>query len=273
MQALALSRRGMTRSALVPTMGALHEGHLSLMRLAHEHADQVDVSIFVNPAQFAPGEDLDRYPRTLQEDLDACRHEGVDTVFCPSAAQVYACDHSTNIAESRLSTGLCGRYRPGHFDGVVTVVGKLFNIMLPAVAVFGRKDYQQACVIQRMVRDLNYPVELVLAPIVREPDGLAMSSRNRYLSPGDRARACAIFQGLSRAETDVAKGVTDAETLIGGMRDALRTAGLQAQYIECVDAVTLDEVTCLDRPAVLAVAVTVGHTRLIDNVALIPPAG
>ncbi len=275
MQALAAERRGRgTRVALVPTMGALHEGHLSLVRIAHQHGDEVDVTIFVNPTQFAPSEDLCKYPRALERDLDLCRAEGVSTVFCPDEGQVYAADHSTGISETSLSQGLCGAYRPGHFDGVVTVVAKLFNIMLPSAAVFGRKDFQQARVIQRMVRDLNFPVHIVLAPIVREPDGLAMSSRNRYLSASERERALSISKALRDAEGAVAGGTSDAEALRASVEAAISDAGLKVQYVACVDADTLEATDSLGRPMLMAVAAFVGSTRLIDNVVLRPrPSG
>ncbi|MBL7076678.1 MAG: pantoate--beta-alanine ligase [Kiritimatiellae bacterium] len=273
MQALAIERRSKgVNTALVPTMGALHEGHLSLIRLAHEHGDEVDVTIFVNPTQFGPGEDLSRYPRTLERDLELCRKEGVATVFCPNDGEVYAADHSTQISETSLSSGLCGAYRPGHFDGVVTVVAKLFNIMLPTAAVFGRKDFQQARAIQRMVRDLNFPVRIVLAPIVREPDGLAMSSRNRYLSEAEREQALSISRALKAAETEVAGGSENAEVLQRAAEAAITAAGLEVQYVACVDADTLEPVARVGRQVVLAVAALVGNTRLIDNVVLQPSA-
>jgi len=272
MQGVARARYGRVSTALVPTMGALHEGHLSLIRLARDRADQVDVTVFVNPAQFGPGEDLEQYPRPFEDDLAACRREGVATVFCPGAGQMYAGNHSTLIAESALSEGLCGRYRAGHFNGVVTVVAKLFNIMLPTVAVFGQKDYQQVCVIQRMVRDLDFPVEIVVAPIVREADGLAMSSRNRYLGADERARALALSQGLMQARADVAAGERDAHRLEQALSSALAEAGLHVQYAACVDADTLAPVRAVDRPTLFAVAVQVGTTRLIDNVILLPRA-
>jgi pantoate--beta-alanine ligase len=249
-------------------MGALHEGHLSLVRLAHEHGDEVDVSLFVNPTQFGPDEDLARYPRALERDMELCREEGVTTLFCPGAEQVYAADHSTHISETRLSLGLCGEHRPGHFDGVVTVVAKLFNIMLPSVAVFGQKDFQQVRVIQRMVRDLNMPVRIVMAPIVREADGLAMSSRNRYLSGAEREQALSISKALRDAEDAVAKGASDAEVLRTSVEAGISDAGLKVQYVACVDADSLEPVENLDRAALLAVAAFVGNTRLIDNVVL-----
>jgi pantoate--beta-alanine ligase len=271
MQALARARVGTVSTALVPTMGALHEGHLSLIRMAREIAREVDVSIFVNPTQFGPGEDLDRYPRPLEQDLEACRREGVTTVFCPDADEMYPSDWSTHVSETRLSTGLCGSHRSGHFDGVVTVVAKLFNIMLPTVAVFGQKDYQQARVIQRMVRDLSFPVEIVVAPIVRDPDGLALSSRNRYLSEEERARALGISKGLKASEAAVAAGERDVEVLQAALQETLRTAGLDPQYAEFVDAETLQPVSRIEDPTLVAVAACVGDTRLIDNMVLTPP--
>lgn len=271
MQALALAqRRHGVKTALVPTMGALHEGHLSLVRLAHAHGDEVCVSIFVNPTQFGAGEDLSRYPRALERDLELCRTADVATVYCPDEEAVYAPGHSTTVSEAVLSAGLCGAFRPGHFDGVLTVVAKLFNVTLPDVAVFGRKDFQQARLIQRMVRDLNFPVRIVLGPIVREADGLAMSSRNRYLSGAVREQALAISRALRRAEGDVARGCRDADALVATVRAALAAAGLEVQYVSCVDAETLESIECVERSALLAVAAFVERTRLIDNVVLLP---
>ncbi|NQU39040.1 MAG: pantoate--beta-alanine ligase [Lentisphaerae bacterium] len=272
MQAEGLTAMGGSRSALVPTMGALHEGHLSLIRIAHQHASRVVVSIFVNPSQFGPGEDLERYPRMLEQDLEACQREGVTTVFCPEVAQMYADDHSTQVSEFALSVGLCGAQRPGHFSGVTTVVAKLFNMVRPTVAIFGRKDYQQARVIQRMTRDLNFPIEIVLAPIVREADGLAMSSRNRHLSVAERERALSISRALQAARTrfhdrpDVA-----APELVESVGRSVSAAGVVIQYVTLVDANTLDPVSAIAQPALLAVAASVGGTRLIDNVELVPP--
>ena len=193
-------------------------------------------------------------------------------MFCPEIGQMYADDHSTHVSETRLSSGLCGRHRPGHFDGVVTVVAKLFNIVRPTVAVFGRKDYQQARVIQRMVRDLSFPVEIVLAPIVRDTDGLALSSRNRHLSADERARALSISRGLKEVVDHVACGVIDAATLSRALDDVLKAAGLDVQYLELADADTLEPVSRVDRPSLIAVAAKVGKTRLIDNMVLLPQA-
>ncbi|MBN1557063.1 MAG: pantoate--beta-alanine ligase [Lentisphaerae bacterium] len=270
MQARAAdARRRNRRTGLVPTMGYLHEGHLSLVRLAREHGDRVVVSIFVNPAQFGPAEDLDRYPRDLERDLALCREEGVDTVFAPSAEAMYAPDASVWVEETALSRGLCGAGRPGHFRGVATVVAKLFHIVQPDVAVFGRKDYQQARVIERMVRDLNWPVRILLGPIVREADGLAMSSRNAYLSAEERVRARRLYVALREAERLAGAGTREAAALRTRMREVLEAGGgVDVEYAEVVDARTLEPVERVAGPAVALVAARVGATRLIDNVEL-----
>ncbi len=271
MQAQALEwRRAGRRVGLVPTMGALHEGHLSLVRAAAARADTVVVSLFVNPTQFGPHEDLSSYPRDPEGDLEKCRALGVEAVFAPSPEAMYDPDASTVVEEQALSAGLCGERRPGHFRGVTTVVAKLFNLVLPTVAVFGLKDYQQALVIRRMVRDLKFPVELVLAPTVREPDGLAMSSRNRYLTTDWRRRALAIPQALAAAAARVEGGERSAAALCAEVREQVRAAGLDPQYVEAVDAETLLPVTQVKAPVLLAVAAYADRTRLIDNRVLVP---
>ena len=269
MQAWALQLRcDGRRIGLVPTMGFLHEGHLSLIRIARRHSDVVVVSLFVNPAQFGPTEDFNDYPRDPERDVELCGAEGVEVVFSPDASDMYCPDHSTNVEETSLSSRLCGPARPGHFRGVATVVAKLFNLIQPTVAVFGRKDYQQALVIGRMVRDLDFPVRIVTAPTVRESDGLAMSSRNRYLSPEDRSRAAEIVGALRRAEELHASGTKNAGSLRRAVTRHLGRAGLDPEYVETVDAVTLEPVETVERPTLLALAVRVGRTRLIDNTVL-----
>ena len=253
------------RIGLVPTMGFLHEGHLSLVRCAVERADVVVVSIFVNPTQFGPQEDFDSYPRDFERDESLCREFGAAAVFYPDATSMYAPDHSTWVAEDVLSRPLCGRSRPTHFRGVTTVVAKLFNAVLPDLAVFGQKDAQQALVIQRMVRDLNYPIEIVVGPVVREPDGLAMSSRNERLTPDERVRARAIPAGLRAAETRYQAGERRAEVLIGLVRTEVESAGGLVDYVELVSPSDLRPLARADGPALLAVAAFFGQTRLIDN--------
>ena len=257
---------------LVPTMGALHAGHAALIDAARAHAGRdgtVVVSIFVNPTQFGPNEDLAKYPRTLEADLELCATHGADAVFAPSADEMYPAGDSTLVDETTLSRGLCGAQRPGHFRGVCTVVAKLFNILRPDAAVFGEKDYQQLAVIRRMTHDLFLGIDIIGHPTVREADGLALSSRNRYLGADERKRAAAFPAALSAAarETDPALIVAKATELV--------TAGTGSapQYVAVVDAETLEPLEALDRPAVLAAAVKIGETRLIDNVRLAPRHG
>lgn len=248
--------------ALVPTMGFLHEGHISLIEKAKkEGADDVVVSIFVNPVQFGPNEDFAKYPRDEKSDLAACRAAGVSAVFLPSAEDMYFPDRSTFVCESVLSKGLCGERRPGHFAGVCTVVAKLFNIVNPDFAVFGEKDFQQAAVIRRMVRDLDFGVRIVLAPIVREKSGLALSSRNTYLSPEEKEKAHA----LSRTLSAVARGKTKTRAAVVSQ---LEKAGLKVDYVECVDPETLAPVRKISPGCRVLAAVYAGKTRLIDNVAV-----
>ena len=264
MQAWALAQRVQgKRIGLVPTMGYLHDGHLSLIAEARKRVDLVVVSIFVNPVQFGPNEDFAKYPRNETRDLELCKGAGADAVFLPHVAEMYAADASVFINEERLSNGLCGAKRPGHFRGVCTVVAKLFNVALPHVAVFGQKDYQQAAIIRRMVRDLNFPIEIIVAPIVREPDGLAMSSRNVYLSADERKRAL----GLSRALQAAADSVADEAVAAVRQRmlSVLEAHGLVTDYVEIVDAETLEAVSAVRRGNVALVAAMCGKTRLIDN--------
>ncbi|MBP2704286.1 pantoate--beta-alanine ligase [Microbispora sp. RL4-1S] len=265
---LAKARDGLGgRIALVPTMGALHEGHRSLIRLARERADHVVVSVFVNPLQFAPEEDFSRYPRTFEADLAACAEEGVSVVFAPSAAEMYLPDRQVSLSSGHMGTVVEGAFRSGHFDGVLTVVLKLLNLVRPDVAVFGQKDAQQLALIRRMVTDLDVPVEIVGGPTLREPDGLALSSRNRYLSAGDRATALSLSAALRAGRSqDSGDAVLRAA---GAVLD--EAAGLdpplRLDYLVLVDPATFEPVGEGYRgEAILAVAARVGATRLIDNV-------
>ena len=254
---------------LVPTMGALHAGHAALIAAARTRASRngtVIVSIFVNPTQFGPNEDLAKYPRTMEADLEMCSTHGADAVFAPTAEEMYPPGDSTFVDETKLSRGLCGAQRPGHFRGVCTVVAKLFNIIRPDVAIFGEKDYQQLAIIRRIARDLFFNLEIIGHPTVREADGLAMSSRNRYLNTDERKRAAAFPAALSTAarENDPGQIIAKATALV------TEGTGSAPQYVELVDAETLAPLAALDRPAVLAAAVKIGETRLIDNVRLAP---
>lgn len=266
-------RRRAGRVIFVPTMGALHEGHAALVREARRLAGpegRVAVSIFVNPLQFGPNEDFSRYPRTLEADLAICAAAGADLVFAPPVEEVYSADRSIQVSESRLSRVLCGASRPGHFDGVCTVVAKLFNLVQPDDAVFGKKDYQQLAILRRLVRDLDFPVQLHGLDTVREPDGLALSSRNRYLSAEERAQAPALQAALQAARTAWRSGVTDAEALLAGVRDHLATAAPlgRIDYVALVNRHTLEPQTQADAEGLFALAVFFGRTRLIDNLEL-----
>ena len=251
-------------------MGALHEGHLSLIRRARALAGPkgtVAVSIFVNPTQFGPKEDLSRYPRPLAEDLAQCRAEGVDLLFLPEASAFYAPDHSTWVDEALLSTGLCGASRPGHFRGVCTVVAKLFNIVAPDAAVFGKKDAQQLAILRRMVRDLDFQIKIVGVETHREADGLAMSSRNQYLSAEERAAATVLRRALLEARAAAKAGVTDPARLRARVVKTIERAPLaRVDYVEAVDAESLGKPTPKTRKLLIAVAVFFGKTRLIDNI-------
>ena len=262
------------RVVLVPTMGALHAGHLALVDRARRTAGRtgtVVVSIFVNPLQFGPTEDLSRYPRPLRRDMALCRERGVDIVFHPNAAEMYAPGRSVVVDETLLTGGLCGRSRPGHFAGVCTVVAKLFNLVRPRAAVFGQKDYQQLAIIRRMVRDLNFPLEIVGAETVREPDGLALSSRNVYLTPEERAQAPILRRALLLAGKRVRNGERDTGVLRGIVEKEILTAPLaRIDYAEAADAADLQPVASVERPTLLAVAVFFGRTRLIDNLVVSP---
>jgi len=253
----------------VPTMGYLHEGHLSLVRKSVSENQTTVVSIFVNPLQFGPNEDYEAYPRDLEKDCMLLEKEGVDLVYCPKPEDLYHPDHSTYVVEEGVSRDLCGASRPGHFRGVCTVVLKLFHLVEPDRAYFGEKDYQQLQVIRRMVRDLNVPVEIRGCPIVREQDGLALSSRNVYLSPPERASALALSRSLKKAKALYDSGERDAAKIAGCVREELKgDPSLYVEYVEVKDASELSALKTIERPAVLALAVRVGKTRLIDNVIL-----
>jgi pantoate--beta-alanine ligase len=261
-----LRRQGRTLG-LVPTMGFLHEGHLSLMRQSVVECDTTVVSIFVNPIQFGPGEDYDRYPRDLDRDLRLCESVGVDLVFAPAVSEMYYKDACTRVSVAGLTQPLCGRSRPGHFDGVTTVVCKLFNIVGPDKSYFGQKDAQQVAVVKRMVRDLNIPVDIVEMPTVREPDGLAMSSRNTYLTPEQRQSALSLHRSLTAAREMIAAGERSAASVRKHMSDIIEAAdGANIDYIEIVDADTLESLEELRGRVLIALAVRFGGTRLIDNV-------
>jgi pantoate--beta-alanine ligase len=271
--ALAPERRRGKTIALVPTMGYLHEGHLSLLRAARGRCDVVVMSLFVNPTQFGPGEDLATYPRDEARDAHLAREAGVDLVYAPVAHQVYPEGFATGVEVggdlTEVLEGAPEARGPGHFRGVTTVVAKLLNTVRPDVAFFGQKDAQQAVVIRRMVRDLDFEVEVVVLPTVREPDGLAMSSRNAYLSDSERRRATALSRGLRAAESVAASGEARAEAALAAARAELERAGIEPEYLEARDAETLAPATSLNgRPVLLAVAARVGEARLIDNVVI-----
>jgi pantoate--beta-alanine ligase len=262
---LSAVRRDGRSIALVPTMGALHEGHLSLLDAARAECGFSVVSIFVNPTQFGPGEDFGRYPRTLEADVALLAARGADCVFAPATEEMYPPGASTSVEVPSVSAPLEGQFRPGHFRGVATVVLKLFNLVQPDVACFGRKDYQQSLVVRRMVADLDLPIRICVCPTVREPDGLALSSRNRYLSPADRQRALAISRSLRLAMDLIAAGTRDAATIRAEMLAELAGQQLEVDYVALADRETLAALERIDRPAVALIAARVGGTRLIDN--------
>ena len=253
---------------LVPTMGFLHEGHLSLIRRAREDCATVVVSLFVNPKQFGAGEDLDAYPRDEARDAALAAECGADFLFAPGADEVYPAGFSTTVEVGGLTDALCGQSRPGHFAGVTTVVTKLFNMVAPDVAYFGQKDAQQALVIRKLVRDLDMPVRVEICPTVREPDGLALSSRNAYLSPSERERALALSRSLRAAEAAVAAGRLGADDVLAAAREQLQQAGLEPEYLELRSAKDLAPVERVNGSTLLAVAAQVGRARLIDNTIL-----
>jgi pantoate--beta-alanine ligase len=265
------ARKSGERIALVPTMGYLHNGHLTLMREGRRQSSVLVASIFVNSAQFGAGEDFARYPRDFERDCAMLRTVPVDVVFAPEPAAMYSPDSQTWVEATEVTRGLCGAHRPGHFRGVTTVVAKLFNIVKPHLAVFGEKDFQQLRAIERMVRDLNFDVEIVPVPIVREKDGLAMSSRNAYLSPAEREDALALSLALRAAQEKHRSGACCAEEIVfAATRVLARMKGVAIEYVEAVDAETLAPDLSLERPILIAIAARVGKTRLIDNIVLQP---
>jgi pantoate--beta-alanine ligase len=263
------TRREEKRFGFVPTMGALHEGHLSLVRAAKAKSDVVAVSIFVNPLQFGPTEDLAKYPRSFERDRELLEKEAVDILFAPQPEDMYPKGAVTYVTVEGLSEKLCGRSRPGHFRGVATVVAKLFHIVEPDLAFFGQKDAAQATIIRRMVRDLNLPVEIVVCPIIRESDGLAMSSRNVYLRPEERKAAPVLNRSLTETKNRFDQGERNAHKLIAaGKRVMAQESRVRLDYFEIVDPDTLDPVLEVTRSALVAIAALVGNTRLIDNILL-----
>ncbi len=273
MRELSLEMRAAGKTVgLVPTMGALHAGHMSLVRRAREENDFLAVSVFVNPAQFGPGDDYGKYPRKLEEDMELCAAEKVDAVFAPETGVMYPADAVTFVEAGAVAQRLDGMSRPGHFRGVCTVVAKLFNIVLPDRAYFGQKDAQQAAVIKGMVRDLDFGAKIVVCPTVREPDGLAMSSRNAYLSPAEREAALALHRALEKAAEMVAGGERRATTIAAAMAEEVVMDPLcELDYAAVVDPESFEDMSGLDRPALAALAVHVGKARLIDNQLLAPP--
>ncbi|MFW2388696.1 MAG: pantoate--beta-alanine ligase [Polyangiales bacterium] len=256
------------RVGLVPTMGALHEGHFSLVDEARARADFIALTIFVNPLQFAPGEDLDRYPRTFESDLEGCRSRGVDLIFAPEPDAMYPQQFQTDVAVKNITQPLEGEFRPSHFDGVTTVVAKLFNLTGPCTAVFGRKDFQQWKILSRMALDLDMPVEVVGCPIIREPDGLALSSRNRYLSTKDRERALAIVEGLRAAYDAWQDGERDTVRLGDLAAEPVHRRFDRVDYVAAVDPETLIAPDASPETLLVAAAAHLGNTRLIDNLVL-----
>jgi pantoate--beta-alanine ligase len=257
------------RIGFVPTMGYLHDGHLSLVKKAKDLCDSVVVSIFVNPTQFCPGEDFQRYPRDEEGDKAKLDAEGVDFLFIPEAIEMYPSAHQTSVDVTEVSKGLCGDFRPGHFRGVATVVSKLFNIVKPHVAVFGEKDYQQLLVVKRMVEDLNFDIDIIPGVLVREEDGIAMSSRNTYLSPENRKKARVLYQSLMKAKVLFDAGEKRIPSLLESIEKTIKSVnGVSLQYVEIRDAETLEKIDRVNRAAVIAVAAIVGPVRLIDNIVL-----
>lgn len=252
---------------LVPTMGALHEGHLSLIRESRKQCDITAVTIYVNQTQFSPNEDFSSYPKPLEKDLEACKLEGVDIVFTPDQQTMYGKDAKSTVQVQHITAGLCGAHRPGHFEGVATVVTKLFNILPANKAFFGEKDYQQLVVIQQLVRDLNIPMEIIPCPTIRESDGLAMSSRNAYLSCAQRKQATSLSQSLFHAHDKIASGEKQSHIIKASIQKEITSSGpVEIDYIEIVDARSLEPIATVDRKARICLAVHIGSCRLIDNV-------
>jgi pantoate--beta-alanine ligase len=252
---------------LVPTMGALHIAHIALIETAVKQCDFVVVSIFVNPTQFGAGEDFENYPRTLDADLEICKKAGIDVVFAPMTEQMYGAENLTWVNVEKLTEPLCGRFRPKHFRGVTTVCAKLFNIVLPDVAFFGQKDAQQAIVIKRMVADLNMPLEIVLCPTVREPNGLAVSSRNKYLTEQQKKDAGLIYKSLQKCREMIEAGIRDTREILLEMRRILeQVPAIEVEYVNIVDAETLQTLDQVSGKILVAVAARIGTARLIDNI-------
>lgn len=269
-QQVSAARQGGKTIGLVPTMGALHAGHLSLVDASRNQCGYTVVSIYVNPSQFAPHEDFERYPRTLEADLAQLAGRA-DLVFAPPDAEVYPAGYATWVNIQGVAEPLEGEFRPSHFRGVATIVLKLFNMVQPDVAYFGQKDYQQSCVVQQMVRDLNLPITIRVCPIVREPDGLAMSSRNAYLAPAERQQATVLWRGLCRAQELVAQGRRTGAEIVEEVRRVICTApDVRIDYVALADPQTLQPASTVEKPAVLLLAVRIGNTRLIDNCLLEP---
>jgi pantoate--beta-alanine ligase len=252
---------------LVPTMGALHRGHISLIKAAAKDSDFIVVSIFVNPTQFGPGEDFQKYPRPIDKDTEICEKNYVDVVFVPDPNQIYPEQNLTWVNVEKLTEPLCGRLRPGHFQGVTTVCAKLFNIILPDVAYFGQKDAQQAVVIKRMVADLNMPLKIFICPTVREPNGLAVSSRNNYLTEQQREDAAVIYKSLQKCQHLIESGITGVENLTSEMEQVLKKVpSIEIQYVNILDALTLQEIDTVRGKVLVAIAAKIGPARLIDNI-------
>jgi len=266
-QLVKTARSGGKKIGFVPTMGALHIGHISLIERAVEECDFVVISIFVNPTQFGPTEDFNKYPRNLDADLKICKKAGVDVVFAPTVEQMYAARNLTLVNVEKLTESLCGYFRPGHFRGVTTICAKLFNIVAADVAYFGQKDAQQALVIKRMVVDLNMPLQIVVCPTVREPDGLAVSSRNQYLTEPQRKDAGCIYIALQKCRQMIDAGITDTQKIINEMRKVInQVPSIEIEYLSIVDAETLQVVEHIAGTILAAIAVRVGTVRLIDNI-------
>jgi pantoate--beta-alanine ligase len=264
-------RRQFKTIVFIPTMGFLHEGHLSLIKEGHKHGDDMVVSIFVNPTQFGPGEDLASYPRNLERDLVLLQKEGVNAVFTPDAKEIYSREFQTYVTLEKLPKYLCGASRPIHFRGVATIVAKLFNTVKPHVAVFGRKDYQQLIVVRQMVYDLNFGIEIIGAPTVREPDGLAMSSRNTYLTPEQRISALSLYKSFQKAKELIKSGIKDAATIIDEATKLIQSyPETDIDYIAICDTETLVDIQTINGPVQMLLAVQVGKARLIDNMLLNP---